>query len=98
MLAGNQRTEFLCQHIQRDDGERVSVEGGEHRHRQVDMEQHGHDRRAYHLKRAGNQAAEHADGNPARHRAAMQMPQIVMMQPRAKRPQPAVLLDAFVVR
>ena len=70
-------------HVERHDGERVGVEGGEQRDGKVLFHRDREQRRGKHLQRTGHQPGEQADGEAARDRMAVEVPQVRVMQPRA---------------
>jgi len=96
-VAGRQAADLVRDQIQRDNGERVGVQGDEHRQRQIDTENQRADRRAEHLERTGNQSAEHPRRHRAGRRMAVEVPQPRMQQRIAERPQPAVPVHRLVV-
>src|SRR5450759_2922111 len=90
MRAAQPSAEFVSQHVQRHNGERVGIQRGDKRH--------GQQGGAYHLQRAGNQTAKKSYPHATRHRATMQMPQIGTLQPMAEWFEPALAFHCFVTR
>ena len=85
--------------VERNDGEWIGVQGDEYRNRQVDPRQDGEYRRCRELHgvAARNQPREQARGDPAGDRAAVQVPQVGVLQPRPEPGDVAVLSDRLVV-
>jgi len=91
----DEMADAVGEQIQGDDGERVGVERGEQGDRQIAAKDQHADEGAEHLKRAGNQAAEQADGDSGGNAVAMQAPQRGCVQDAAEQTEPAIVLDVF---
>src|SRR5688572_15973939 len=86
------------QKVQRDDRERVGVErdqdGDREVHAECDRQQHA--RRELHRVAARDEPREQAHCDAARHRPAVQVPQVVVLQARPEPRDVAVLFDGFM--
>ena len=67
-------TDLQSDEVERDEGQRIGIERGEHGNGQVDARENGDQGRADRLKGRRQQAAEHACGDPARHGATGEPP------------------------
>jgi hypothetical protein len=83
--------------IHRRHGDRVGDPYERDRYREVDPEHDGERRRRYHLERHRDERHEQADGERAGNGAAVQVPQIGIVQQPAEEPQVFVIPDLVAV-
>ena len=100
VTAHQQLAVLVGEQIQRHDGERVGVERDDHCDGQIDAERHCEQRRNGELHRvaAGYQPGEQACRHAARHRSAVEVPQVGVKQQRAEARDVPVLPDRLVAR
>ena len=92
-VSGDQGAELVRSEVKRDDGERIGIQGARPAppagsRVRIDAEQ----RRAEHLQRPGDEPAEQPHRDAAGDTAAVQVPEVVVLQGRSEKRDVAVLL------
>ena len=83
--------------VERDDGQRIGIEGRQQRQWQVQAEGDAGKRGTGNLERARDETAEQPDGEGSGRRMSVEMPQSVMQQWAGERCEPAVAADGLVI-
>lgn len=99
-LTRDERPDRVGSHVEREDGKGIGIQCGYDGNRKIHLKNDGEQGAKKELDgiAAGDQAGEQSRCHPARYRSAMQMPQVVVLQPVAKERDKAVLPDGFMGR